>query len=121
VVDGTFNVVGSKSPRMEAFGLEGTLVLNRADVDAPPVEIYRLDAAPGVSGWITPKRSGFERGSDRFKELQRGVLVEHLADCLRDGTKPVASGEHARHVLEIMLAAERSSTEGIAVDLSTTF
>ncbi len=47
VVDGTFNVVASRSPRMEVFGLEGTLLVNRDDVPAPPVELYRLDAAPG--------------------------------------------------------------------------
>jgi predicted dehydrogenase len=121
VVDGTFNVVGTKSPRMEMFGLEGTIVLNRDDVDAPPVEVFRLEAAPGLSGWITPKEGWFEEGSDRFKELQRGILVEHLADCLRDGTRPIASAEHARHVLEIMLAADRSSREGVAVELTTTF
>jgi predicted dehydrogenase len=57
VVDGTFNVVASRSPRMEVFGLEGTLLVNREDVAAPPVEIYRLDAAPGVAGWITPQRT----------------------------------------------------------------
>lgn len=121
VVDGTFNVVASKSPRLEMFGLEGTIIINRADVEAPPVEVYRLQAGPDLAGWITPRRYGFPRGSDRFKELQRGVLVEHLADCLRDGTKPVASAEHARHVLEIMLAVERSAREGVSVELATTF
>ena len=35
VVDGTFNVVASRSPRMEVFGLEGTLLVNRDDVGAP--------------------------------------------------------------------------------------
>jgi len=121
VVDGTFNVVASRSPRMEVFGLGGTLLVNRGDVDAPPVELYRLDAAPGLSGWITPMTYGLPRASDRFAELQRGVLIEHLADCLRDGTRPVLSGEHARHVLEVMLAARRSAVEGIAVELTTTF
>lgn len=122
VIDGTFNVVASKSPRMELFGLEGTLIVNRADVGAPPVEVYRLDAAPGLAGWITPQTYEiFEVYSDRFAELARGVLIEHLADCVRDGVQPIASGRHARHVLEVMLAAQKSAIEGRVIDLATTF
>jgi predicted dehydrogenase len=122
VVDGTFNVVGSRSPRMEVFGLEGTLLVNRDDVAAPPVEVYRLEAAPGMAGWISPQTYEiFPVGSDRFAELARGVLIEHLADCIRDGVQPIASGRHARHVLELMLAAQQSAREGRVIDVVTTF
>lgn len=122
VVDGTFNVVASKSPRMEVFGLEGTLLVNRDDVGAPAVEVYRLEAAPGMAGWISPQTYEiFPVGSDRFAELQRGVLIEHLADCIRDGVQPTASGRHARHVLELMLAAQQSAREGRVIDVVTTF
>ena len=122
VVDGTFNVVASRSPRMEVFGLEGTLLVNRTDVAAPPVELYRLDAAPGVAGWIRPQTYEiFPVGSDRFAELARGVLIEHLADCIRDHVQPIASGRHARHVLELMLAAQRSALEGRVIDVVTSF
>ena len=76
VIDGTYNVVASKSPRMEVFGLEGTLLVNRDDVAAPPVEVYRLDAAPGLAGWIRPQTYEiFPVGTDRFAELQRGALI----------------------------------------------
>ena len=122
VVDGTFNVVASRSPRMEVFGLEGTLLVNREDVAGPPVELYRLDAAPGLPGWITPQAYEiFPAPADRFAELARGVLIEHLADCVRDGVQPIASGRHARHVLEIMLAADQSAREGRVIDVVTTF
>jgi predicted dehydrogenase len=122
VVDGTFNVVASRSPRMEVFGLEGTLLVNRADVGAPPVEVYRLEAAPGLAGWISPQTYEiFPVGSDRFAELARGVLIEHLADCIRDGKQPIASGRHARHVLEVMLAAQQSAREGRVIDVVTSF
>jgi predicted dehydrogenase len=122
VVDGTYNVVASRAPRMEVYGLQGTLLVNRPDEALPPVEIYRLDAAPGVAGWVTPRTYEiFPVGSDRFVELQRGALIEHLADCIRDGRQPVASGRHARHVLEVMLAAETSATKGQVIDVASTF
>jgi predicted dehydrogenase len=121
VVDGTFNVVASKSPRMEIYGLEGTLLVNDTEGGAPPLELYHLDDEPGAAGWTTPPADGGADNPGRFEALQRGVLLEHLADCLRDGTPPVLSAQHARHVLEIMIAGDRSAREGAAVELETTF
>lgn len=122
VVDATFNVVASRSPRLELFGLEGTLLVHRADEPEPPLEVYRLDAAPGDAGWITPRTYEiFPVESDPYRELARGSLIAHLADCVRTGAQPVASAPHARHVLEIMLAAQSAATSGSAVDLVTSF
>jgi len=122
VVDGTYNVVASRSPRMEVFGLEGTLLVNRDDAAVPPVEIYRLEAAPGLAGWISPRTYEiFPVGPDRFQELARGVLIEHLADCIRDHVQPIPSGRHARHVLELMIAAQESARQGRTIDLATSF
>jgi len=121
VVDATFNVVASRSPRLELFGLEGTLLVHRSG-EGPPLDVYRLDAAPGLAGWIAPRTYEiFPLGSDDYGDLARGSLITHLADCLADGTEPVASGAHARHVLEIMLAAQAAAVSGAAVDLVSTF
>jgi hypothetical protein len=49
------------------------------------------------------------------------VLIEHLAVCVRDRVQPIASGPHARHVLDLMLAAQQSAREGRVIDLVTTF
>ena len=53
--------------------------------------------------------------------LARASLVEHLADCLEDGTQPLPSAVRARHVLEIMLAARTAAATGQTVPLTTTF
>ena len=113
VVDATFNVVASRSPRLELFGLEGTLLVHRPG-EAPLLEVYRLDAAPGLAGWIEPADLRDLPGRERtdYRDLARGSLITHLADCLAAGTEPVASGAHARHVLEIMLAAQAAAVGG---------
>jgi predicted dehydrogenase len=118
-VDATFNAVASRSPQMELFGSAGTLIVNRPGTD-PLTELFRLDAAPRTSGWITPTDVGFPR-NDRSRQLQRAVLLEHLLDCLDTGDDPILSAAHARHVLEIMLAAQTSAATGRVVELETTF
>ena len=122
VVDGTFNVNAAKSPQLEIFGREGTINLYNQNQDpaAPPLEIFRLDAAPGVDGWITPRLrpNPFDQQRQRYR---RALLVKHLADCVTENKHPVLSAEHARHALEIMLKSIESARRGQALDLRTTF
>lgn len=125
MVDATFNVVASKSPQLELFGQSGTILVNRPDATAVqgqlPIELYRVDAAAGMSGWVTPQSVGNRPIVDRPADLERAVLLEHLADCLDSGQAPVVGLDRARHVLEIMVAAQTSAREGHTVELSTTF
>lgn len=120
VVDGTFNVNAAKSPQIEIFGREGTInIYNQwQDPTAPPLEIFRLDAVPGVDGWITPRLRGGDEARQRYR---RAIMVKHLVDCLAENKRPVLSAEHARHALEIMLKAIESARCGSALDLRTTF
>lgn len=118
VVDATFNVHASRSPKLEVFGRKG--VLNIYTPDGPTVEVFRTDIAPGLDGWITPTDWRVTDPEHRDR-LGRAVLVEHLARCVRTGEKPVLSGEHARHALEIMIAVGDSAREGRVVELTTTF
>ncbi|HEU5086476.1 MAG TPA: Gfo/Idh/MocA family oxidoreductase, partial [Roseiflexaceae bacterium] len=119
VVDGTFNVNAAKSPQVEIFGRAGTINLynQNQDPSTPPLEIFRLDAVPGIDGWITPRLSQ----GDSQQRYRRAILVKHLVDSLRADTHPVLSAEHARHALEIMLMAIESARSGRAIDLRTSF
>lgn len=117
VVDGTFNVHAAKSPKVELFGRRGVLNIGRPD--APQIELYATDVAPGVDGWIDPVEP--LALNERREHFGRALLVGHLAECVRTGARPVLSAEHARHALEIMLGVATSAAEGRVVELTTTF
>lgn len=124
VIDATYNVNAAKSPRLELFGRAGTISVNDApavQAGAPPFEVYRVEALPGTGGWITPNAGALAREQQHFDNYQNACLVEHLVDCVWAGAAPTCSAEHARHALEIMLAADRSAREGRAVELATRF
>jgi predicted dehydrogenase len=123
VVDGTFNVNASRGPKLEIFGRAGTINLSGRPFggDGPPLEIFRLDAVGGLRGWIAPELPDGDAPMRRLVALHRAVLVDHLADCVAGGLRPLLNLEHARHVLEIMLMADESARSGRAMDLTTTF
>ena len=120
VVDGTFNVNAARSPKIEVFGRAGTINIWDAD-PRRRIELFRLDAAPGLSGWVTTDLPQHAAEQSRLDQLQRGVLVAHLVDCLAGRSRPVLSGEHARHTLEIMLKAQESARTGRTLELETSF
>jgi predicted dehydrogenase len=113
VVDGTYAVRAAKGPRMEFYGSEGTINVNDRGVD-PPLELWREDEQLGISGWM-----GVPVDGSRGWSLASGV--EHLADCIREGKKPLISAEHARHCLEVMLAAMEASKSRQAQEVSSVF
>jgi predicted dehydrogenase len=122
VVDGTFNVNAARSPWLEIFGRAGTLnVYNFTQRHDVPLEVYRLDAAPGLDGWIVPRPRGATALEVQFQRYGRAILVKHLVECVVAGVHPVVSAEHARHALEIMLKAIESARCGRVLELETTF
>jgi len=122
-VDGTFNVNASRGPKLEIFGREGTLNLSGRPFggEGPALEIYRQDAVGGLPGWVAPELPDRDAPMRRLVALHRAVLVDHLADCVAAGTRPLLNLDHARHVLEIMLKADESANTGRAMELTTTF
>jgi predicted dehydrogenase len=124
VVDGSFNVLQSRSPKIEIFGLAGTVAVFLPMPDdsfEPHVDVFRLDALPGVRGWIRPQNTERQFTADRTRLLGRAILLDHLVDCLTTGRAPILSADHARHALEIMVKAEQSAAEGRVLELTTTF
>jgi predicted dehydrogenase len=124
VVDATFNVQASRTPQLELFGTAGTLIVNRpggASDGSGPIELFRLDAAPGLAGWVSPESLDALPRPNLAARYSRAVLIDHLADCLSGVSRPITGVHKARHVLEIMLAARTAAQEGRTVNLTTTF
>jgi len=121
-LDATFDVRASRAPQMEIYGLRGSATVNRPNAgDGLNLEVYLAEAAPGLPGWVAPAPASPLAPVDPTRTMARGSLVQHLRDCLRENRKPVASVEHARHVLEVMLAIRDAAANGGTVDLTTSF
>jgi predicted dehydrogenase len=127
LADGTFNMHATRAPRLEVFGREGTLVMHYNTNETgpnPPLELYQA-ATPGPEGrpggWAELDLSYLDRRQEHVGRVRRALLIEHLADCLREGREPELSLARARHVLEIMIKARESARTGEAVELETSF
>ncbi|MEN6478296.1 MAG: Gfo/Idh/MocA family oxidoreductase [Anaerolineales bacterium] len=113
-LDCTYCAFGHRGPSMQIYGSEGTINFN--DYGAPsPLSVYRDDWKLGLKGWTDIE---FERGA--HWSLPMGV--EHLVECILDPSKPVVvSGEHARHVIDIMNKCTDAAHKGVTLPLETVF
>jgi predicted dehydrogenase len=122
VVDATFNLQGAVSPSLEVFASAGTINLWEpfwATRGQPELEILRSDDTPAK--WDVVDLGSVRKAQERFDRLGRAVLVAHFVECVQHRRKPVLSADHARHALEVMLAAEESARAGCAVDVASSF
>ncbi|HEU4321998.1 MAG TPA: Gfo/Idh/MocA family oxidoreductase [Roseiflexaceae bacterium] len=116
----SFAVARSKAPALEVHCTQGSVSISLESWYMPdgPIDIYRSDdSIHGIEGWVQQARLPGRAQS-------RGTLVDglsHFVGCLEGRETPALTPEHALHVLEIMLAAERSAREGRALELETNF
>ena len=104
----SFDVFASGAPRLEIHGSEGSLSLPDPNTFGGPVRLFRA----GASDWE-------DVSTDRFALHQRGIGLADLAGATRGEGENRASGRLALHVLDAMLALERSATSGTHVELGT--
>lgn len=106
----SFDVWASNVPRMEIYGAEGSLSVPDPNFFDGPVRVRRA----GEEAWR-------ELPIDLpFADNSRGLGLADLAHGLRTGTPHRASGDLAYHVLEVMHAVERASTEERHVAIEST-
>jgi predicted dehydrogenase len=109
VVTVGFTIQQYRGPGLELFGTDGTLQLLGDDWDPDGFELWQNSAGC----WQI------------FKETQPDWPwtdgLRHLAECLRDGSQPLITPEHAYHVLEVMLLAQGAGADGRTRQVESTF
>ena len=99
---------------VQLIGTGGALTMGGYAWEPEEVSLYRGDQVKAPGRWET----GLLGKQDPYV-WQSGAT--YIAECLAKGEKPMLRGEHALHVLEVMLAAKRSAQTGQRVQIASTF
>jgi predicted dehydrogenase len=99
----SFAVWGSRLPRIEIYGTEGTLSVPDPNTFGGPVRLLK----PGAKEWTeVPLTHGYA------PDNQRSVGVADMAYGIRTGRPHRVTGEQAYHVLDVMQAFVDASGKG---------
>ncbi|HEX7862427.1 MAG TPA: Gfo/Idh/MocA family oxidoreductase [Verrucomicrobiae bacterium] len=114
--EGAFGVVTSgftmqqyRTPALEVYGTTGTIQMLGDDWDPDGYELWKNE----IGAWQVYKET--------HPDWSWTDGLAHLVDCVRSGREPVVTLAHARHVLEVMLAAQRSAKEGRRIEVTSRF
>jgi len=94
---------------LEIVGRKGTAGLLGYDWGPEGVRVRTEAASEGETRAADQQGYGWERGAST------------IAECLATGTDPPMTGEHALHVLEVMLAALESGRSGRRIEIESRF
>lgn len=97
---------------IELYGSEGSMQIPDPNTFGGPVRVYRK--GDRNSDWKDVPLTHI------YSENSRSIGVADMAHALRSGRRHRANGQLANHVLEIMLAFDKSSRLGAKVELKTT-
>jgi predicted dehydrogenase len=86
------------------------------ETDAP---VLVLDARRGADGGETGWQPARDLPPDDIGAVEAGV--RHFVGCLTGDETPILTAEHARHVLEVILAAYESIADGRTHEIETRF
>lgn len=109
VVTCGFTMQQYRSPALEVYGSAGTLQMLGDDWDPEGYELFQNSAGC----WQVFKETA--------PDWPWTDGLNHFVDCIRSGTRPLVTPQHARHVLEIMLKAQQAGRDGRSLPLETTF
>jgi predicted dehydrogenase len=104
-----FTMQKYRSPGLELYGTEGTLQLLGDDWAPDGYEIWRN----ALGAWQ------IHGETDPHWQWTQGLV--HLVDCLLRRERPAVRPQHALHVLELMLAAQRAGRSGRAQRIHSRF
>jgi predicted dehydrogenase len=109
-------------PNMEIYGQKGVISHvrgggNKSEAYDFELQLYRDEPELGIRGWT---------GVDVIPPLRPDpppsvVGLVHAIECIQEDKKPILSGEHARHCIEIIEKAFAAAQTGVTQPLETTF
>jgi predicted dehydrogenase len=98
-----------RGPGIELYGASGTVHLLGDDWDPDGYEVWRNEAG------------SWELFKETAPDWPWADGLPHLVDCIRAGTRPRVTLEHACHVLEVLLAADDAGRDGRSRDIHSSF
>jgi predicted dehydrogenase len=115
MVDASFCVRATRQrslAALEIYGADGTIA---ADIwaESDRLMVWRDDRELGVRGWTAIETDP--------APWDLATAVDHMVDCILDNRPVIPSGEHARHVLEIMEKAMVAARTGETQVIESTF
>jgi predicted dehydrogenase len=109
VVTSGFTMQQYRSPALEVYGTEGTLQMLGDDWDPDGYEYWHNPAGC----WQVYK--------EEVPDWPWSDGLSHLVECVRSGARPIVTAQHARHVLEVTLAAQASARDGTVKEVRSRF
>jgi predicted dehydrogenase len=116
------NVRASFTPQMEIYGQKGVISHlsgggNKGEAYNFDLQLYRDEPELGIRGWT---------GVNVIPPVKRDpppsvVGLIHAVECILENKKPVLSGEHARHCIEIIEKGFLAARTGVTQKLETSF
>lgn len=104
-----FTMQKYRSPAIEVYGSEGTVQMLGDDWAPEGWELWRN----GEGYWrVYPESDPHWQWTDGLR---------HLVDCVETGTPTITRPEHAYHALEVMLAAQAASRDGVTQQVESDF
>lgn len=116
-IDTGFSQKASKTPQLEIYGDEGTLTFSKPYMENPMPEVYMDCPKRGIRGWVNAH--AWETPPEKM--ISQYCCLRDLIRSIENGTDPVLSPEHARHLLEIMCKMPKAIKSGATVTVETTF
>jgi len=106
----SFDVRRHTHSNIEIYGAEGSLIVPDPNTFGGPVQRFRV----GDDDWQHVELT------HRYPTNSRGIGVADMAHAIRDHRPHRCAAEQAYHVLDVMLAFEKSSQEGRTIELEST-
>jgi predicted dehydrogenase len=112
----TWTVQANKGLGMAIYGTKGTIHL-----EGSGFEMFTPEPAFGGPGWVNVPGPERLQGPGASGRHILADIMELVGCILQDREPTVATGEHARHVVEVIEKAYPSSRTGEAMKLTTSF